>query len=691
MSRLDTGGGAISAMSRNGTRGIPRIGQTETLDAPGVVPMPVDTTAEQTIQDFASIFGLAGQLAEQTRQERDRTKARNEREQQAIDQSLIGNGAQAGAIDLPGIAGAIERGEVAPLEGEDSATFAKRIVAMRTQGQPDKYGEGYARVTDNIAAAAENMKTRAVIAGRKMALESNESAAISARTPEELNAAYEGARAIPGMSGPEGELQARASTYLSALRSWAARGKRDEFNMVLGVMGEGLFKGEIEQAKMQLSMREGQQQSAVNNDFRNTVGQMAMNYYDGKATAESIRQYIDGAPGADAETRRTQREHIDAVERARTSAQMAAYKQQRENDIKTNWINGSLGAANAGLLSQVPPQGLSIEYPDGSTVTMSRDETIRRTFDTFRYSTIERHPNDPQAQQEEMIRFSIRNGIPDPSWSNTVSAGFAAASEASTSERPFAIPPVTAEAFGLYKRLAATAPNLLDQFVSGKERDFFDLALGLQTDQTIGGTVDQAALYQASRVVMLGMGKSLGREAKDALATDSRAIAKPWFDSNMVNAHQISSMMSDRSEVLVRGGMDPKTAVDRVYKQMDRSGMNLNGRWTPLLDMNREGLSLSLSQIAKDFDQSNPVAKAGKLTLSPSPVSGLWTLVDRDTNLPASNDASKVIFSTAQLRDMQAKAEKSMDAAERQRAINANATRDQKFPYGPSFIFGGGQ
>lgn len=571
MSRLDSGGGIYTTTGRRGLPVVPDTRITESLDAPGVTPLPPDLTEANATADFARLFGMSAEYAASVAREREITKARNEREQNAIDQSLIGEGANAGSLEFPGLQAQIERGEIGPVGEETSAQFAMRVVGELTAGKPEKYREGYARIANNLAASYESVKARAGDAARAMMLSSASSNAITARDAESLDGAYAGALATPGVT----ELQAREATYLAALRDRAARGDVAGYQALRDSGRVDLFRSSFPTLDAQAA--------AVAERNRTARERGALDYIDGLYNSgmsiESVMERIDAAienGSIDNTTGRNYREMYgnkweqQQRERMKALSEMVVEEKTRQAVDATLKImeagNETIGAA------RIAGEKMTYQTPDGNEHTLNGSDLVDEAWAAKR-AQIDQSTQDPEQRMLRRIDFMRRNnGIADPEVSARA-AGIASRVVPGMAVKD--VPPIVRQAISDYVFLVKNGgQTIADRHAKDADRDFLRAAAYLSD---VTGDAGSAAIEVAvgmrrdpafAETITRAMDPTLLRQETEFLEGNPGEVDARAFIEQRARAY-----------TALGGGKTPAEAIKQAVLDFHGDHIEINGYW----------------------------------------------------------------------------------------------------------------
>lgn len=481
MSRLESGG-VYSRSSRTGGGDLPRT-RIGNLEAPGVLPLPPDFSDTHALNDFAQIFGMTADLAMAVKREQDATKARNEREQDQIDSVLRGAGASQADLEYPKMAAGIENGTI-PIGDEPSDQIAASMLDQATQGMPAPKAHGYRRMGGRLAAQIEAFKARGQAAGKELTLKEHNSDAVSARTPEELAAAYNAAR----ITTRGDDLRAQEITYLSALRAAAESGDQQRFDMVKGVMGEKVFAQEIARASGVLETARGARSRAASQAVDDRLG--AMMYSD--APIQSMRDMLNANTGmVGGEKAQQLREKIDAEEQRRFKAMDDTY----ETEAKARVVDQASGLLDAGGENGGSPfmQDVPIKLPSGKEIAFKAKDIVDAAREQ-KWAAIGKLTSEPDQQRALKAEWLSKNpGAEDPTlkalWTDVASRVRVDTTEAT-------LDPAAVAAVDEHRKWRALNPSLVARHTTPKDEAFLRV---VETASRFKGYTTQKALLMAGQ------------------------------------------------------------------------------------------------------------------------------------------------------------------------------------------------
>lgn len=440
-----------------------------------------------------------------------------------------------------------------------------------------------------------------------------------------------------------------------ALRNAAAVGDEEAFNVFADVLAKAkVDTAEIEIGRQNLKAAQHRQEAEVVDGFQNDVAGARLNGQSFDAVRSLAKSYRGKVPD---EVIQQSIEHLDAQERSaisesRTGALKAELAQHQAD------YNADVDAAvGAGLGFMVEDRKVTLSNLDEKS--LDAGDALRGSMDR-QFQRIAASTPDPEQAFARQADLASRNGYQPPQWKRTLAAGAMAATETALApegkETP--LPPAAVAGYGLYKRLKAQSPQLLESMVTDeKARDLYEVATVLQEDST--SPDDQTAMLGARRILSGPGGGPLGDTKESELKSAAAGITDRWFAGDAKNGGEIAADISRRARVFIRAGMSPDDAVSRVAKQIGDSRIIING-WAvstgdaALPDSVRAKLPEFSTDIIAKWAKAHGEEEGleeGDLTLRPSPTTGFWMLADGRTGLPVRNfgDSSEMMFAPSDL------------------------------------------
>lgn len=447
-----------------------------------------------------------------------------------------------------------------------------------------------------------------------------------------------------------------AKVVTPALRNAAAVGDAKAVDVFAESLTKaGVDQGEVEIARQNLKAAQHRQEAETVDGFQREIGRARLGGDSFDTLRKMARSYQDKGVPEDVIVQTI--EHLDAQERtaigeSRTGALKAELDQHKAT------FNASVDAAvGAGLGFMVEDQ--TVILSNGDERKLQAEDAIRGSMDR-QFANIAASTPDPEQAFARQADLASRNGYQPPQWKRTLAAGAMAATETALApegkETP--LPPAAVAGYGLYKRLKAQSPQLLESMVTDeKTRDLYEVATILQEDST--GPDDQTAMLGARRILSGPGGGPLGDVTDTKLKDAAASITDRWFAGDAKNGGEIAADISRRARVFIRAGMSPDDAVSRVAKQIGDSRIIINGWAVPtgdaaLPDSVRAKVPEFAADIIKAWAEKHGSEEGldeGDLTLRPSPTTGFWMLSDGRTGLPVRSfgDSSEFMFAPSDL------------------------------------------
>jgi len=643
--------------------GAPLTGLRGSLEAPGLVASPVDERAQRGLGELRQALGLVGAVAGDIGQTaRSIAIAQRERdaEAKALDQ---GHAAQAARTALPQIQADIAAGKFTIPQGQSIEAFVnEHFIDPGTDGMSDAFHEEYARIATptlvrEFVAKQVEIKDKA----RQENIQLLSERATAATLPATIRESVEEARRLyPEMT----DTDLMASIVMPAAKSAASSGNGAQLEAAKAVLGDR-FPAEVARLNAVYTDARAHQEARRNDDFTNTIADLYVKGQPFDQIRQSIRAY-DGKIDAkliDEQLQRVNQRERESLSNSATlslKAALGAARSQMSSRMKAAILDGHAFAV----------QDQQIEGPDGQLHKIDADGVRMAAFQD-EFARIAKTAPDPETAFAAQAELASRNGYSPPVWASTLSAGFVASTEQSLVKDPnAAMPAAAAEGFGIYKRLKAQAPGLLESMLpDAKARDFYETAYALQQLTQVGGD-DQRALLTA-RLAMSSPIALASINPRDLANAADDIVGRFWGDDK--NKTEIAGVLQSRAMPLIKLGIPPKEALSLVADQVRKSAVSLNGYsqvMTGVPDAIKRELPSISKSIAKAWSEKYGAAwsmDASDLTLRWGYTTKYLFLCDARTGIPVDGSAKKTAFSLADLlhfRDAQLSADQAAkDAA----------------------------
>lgn len=309
MSQLETPG-PPDAILRNRPVPIPRPGVTESLAAPGVVPLPyhLDKGAQMADQ-FLRAVSYTGQLASDVAIEQRRAQIRQEEVDRLAKSAHEGQAAEDFGTAIPSIQAQIENRSLIVPDGITPEEFAAEYVNQKIQGQPAAYQDRFRKL-------AVPALTRSLYAQRKAVEEQarDEDLALRAQKvavltdPAEINATIDEAKKLyPDLS----DTKLRAALVVPALNAAARAGNIGVYTAAGAALGPAdAFKIERDHAAALLEESNVRRAALAH---KTAIDGFAL-LQEKAAGVDALRAYVDSHAEIDPNTRIELRSRLRAAE-----------------------------------------------------------------------------------------------------------------------------------------------------------------------------------------------------------------------------------------------------------------------------------------------------------------------------------------------------------------------------------------
>lgn len=731
------GGAPAAATRRRGGIRMPDAGLTSTANAPGVAVSP-GADGVSLANQLATVLGVvqkSANLAEGVQQKKAyedaqrreliaQTESYNAQYEREIRSVELGDGAIAGATDLPEIQDKIATGKLARLPGvsapDQAVEVAKQLIATRRadKGMTDAQAEGYyERVLAPISSALTQRDSEVITQARQDTAVRAATAATMAKTPEELQSAYMAVKAT-GVS----DAVAGSTTYLAALKAAADAGDGARFEMVSAAMPSGMFAPEIAAARLDLLKSQDQQQGKRYESARDTIGSILYNaergvpghsFASARSTLEEMR------PGLRGDQADSMLQTINSREEEAARATMKATKDLEENQIVGSAVGQVFAAGNSGTLAfnMLAVRGLDVQTPSGATVKRTGEQLVRlatdQAFENIATEEIAAGQKgglgNRQIAQNIIGRQALwagKNGVQPDTWQSVLSAGYSGASDANVLQQgkdgTLNIPPAVIAGVELYRNLEAASPqNLHSMIRDPRQRDFYDAVSVAMSLPEIGSPeaapTPEAqqqrlalALTTASKVVFNQAGRA---PSSTAIDEQVRTLAsRGWFRDDAANTGDLYQRVQSAARVYAAMGVSPTVAVERAAKNVQNDNVFINGyyvglRGVPISDTAKSQLPAIADRLIGRYVAAEPNSglTASDLTLAHDTRTGLWrvTIKGAGISAPSSGATEGAVYFTPAGLEAEARAiGKEADAAIIARQNARNAPRPIKLPSG---------
>lgn len=635
----------------------PRVGITETLDAPGIVAGSLESHGYHQFAELERSLGLAlnagANIAAQYRQDSKEAQRLKEHE----DVHMRGLGAQQGREALPKFAEQVSNGQI-PVENPEAAVDAY-IKASTDQSNPAQ-AEGFASLRDDFLRVmyAKRAENNQLAKGESVALLANAMAS-GGDASSTIQAGD-----MAGLNTEE-----RDQAVIDAMKIVASeKGDRSRVNELRQSLSRPYPSADIQ---IETSLRESENRSRIQGerDFRNQLGALELQ----GAPIERRRDFIQSQTGVSEGVRANEMKILNTEERVKAAeAAQQLDKVTLAQEIQST-TDADVSLVRAGLGTSI--QSKTITLPSGKTHTISGTDRLESAMNIQREQIMNQEINDAKAQNRPInqntiitktANLSALNGYVPPDWKATIDAGAASASIAqlaSTENKDHQPPAVVTAGFNLYQTLKDTNPNFLASMgIHEDAKKFYELAGTVRN--LPGTTTDSDAIKRAATI----------RENPQAFDTSTQnlidsAVSKtvgPWFWTTKVEnwpsvAAEVKQLARD---VYLPAGLTVDAAVKKAVQTVNDGRVVSNGWSIKLTDPRlSQQTRTSFDQISRKFaeDYVSRYGQSEGVTtddLFLKDVNGAYALYRKD-GLLANGPAEATFFDYTQLeqaaRDLMAK------------------------------------
>jgi|GEM_PF-5501566 len=626
-----------SDFRRNLNSGAPRVGITESLNAPGTVFAPPYSKDAETINQALQALGLAANAVHvginagiQREAAIARQREMEEAEARRAEQYDRGVARQDISEHLPLILQDIQDGKIIIPDGQEIPEFFHAYLDARTEGQTDAFRREYREAgTPSLVRAMVDWQSKLKQDSIETLAEQAILPAIGSADSSEFAKA---AIALQQLGIPEQEASLRVG--LSAMQGAALQGNRQAFEAASQYLGGA---DPIQEAKLAITLEErvNQNRRATAQAAQDQVAGLLYERASGKNISyDEIRRKIDEQRSSvgDEEAFRL-RSMIDREEQQEFAGVRSQIIKSEKEQIRTEAINQS--AVNM-LNARHGPAGLNaianveVTLSDGNKYAVKREE-IRDEVITKAVEQIRGISQTPEEAISRTAEFLALNNATLPEWKNALETGanvgiFAFVSN-DNSGAPVKIPVSTIAGYNLYKQLPEP---LRASHMNEQSRMVYDMAMAAE-DYIDTGEPEKAILRALSA-------QQSGKIPR--IDIDEVRKAAPWTKS-VANASEVQSRVRRTAQLLAatNGGDVPKalrSASKMVESRMIKIGpvmLPINPDTTANIPQNLPELS---SRLSKSYLTSNPdLTNLNPSTLALLPIGGTGLFVMHETDGPA--------------------------------------------------------
>lgn len=679
-------------------------GITETPNAPGLVPMPVQLSSGQRMaSDLMRAFGVAGDLgqavdrfATQQQIAADRRDAILKKKQAEIDAAERGFATTNTNTDIQEIERSIAAGEQAPRPGEDVEAFARRILRVDDAGgigssvyQERRYEIG----APLIAAALANATQKKIETAKKEQLSTIMSGAAGADSVDAINEIVAGAKsADPSL--PESVIRRDAMTR--AINYQAEFGDIDgkKLEAFAGAAGGNVGADVLAEARQKLNTRRANLAKLQSDQFDEQVATGLLSVRDNQTTFDMLEHQIrtDWNGKVPNEKILQAVEKIDAERKAArahvTDQEKKAIRRQWESDVQSQVDAHMMNATDTMGAASLPEKfEAEISLGNGETVSasMTRDEAVQIAVDK---RMAELSKLSPEKALPEQVSYLSRNGQTYDLWKRVMSAGgVTSLIDVATNDpnKPVSIPSNAINGYALWKQVGQANRTIRDRHLppESDSAKVYELAQIVEEEM---GLPPQAALAQAiqgfaARRGNIDFDSTLNEKVDEAAST--YAFEKAYFgiwdkDVDVTNASDVRSRIIQAARAYMTVMPDtPEAAIDKAIAKVKGNttvingyAINTSGRIVP----DQKQFDAFAKNAIREYVTSHPndTFEEDQLTLVPGRADGTWMLVDAINYRPVLDWNTKGLFTNAQIVAKSREAEMKNVVANKEQSAKAD-------------------
>ena len=656
-------------------------GITETPNAPGLVPMPVQLSSGQRMaSDLMRAFGVAGDLgqavyrfATQQQIASDRRDAILKKKQAEIDAAERGVATTNTNTDIQEIERAIAAGEQAPRPGEDVEAFARRILRVDDAGgigsavyQERRYEIG----APLIAAALANATQKKIEIAKKEQLSTIMAGAAGADSVDAINEIVAGAKsADPSL--PESVIRRDALTR--AINYQAEFGDIDgkKLETFAGAAGGSVGADVLAEARQKLNTRRANLAKLQNDQFDEQVATGLLSVRDNQTTFDMLEHQIR----TDWNGKVPNEKILQAVEKidSERKAARAHVTEQEKKAIRRQWDSEVQGQVDAHMMNAADTMGAAsmpekfeteIDLGNGETMTVSktREEAVQEAVDK-RMAELSKLP--PEKALPEQVSYLSRNGQTYDLWKRVMSAGgVTSLIDVATNDpsKPVSIPSNAVNGYALWKQVGQANRTIRDRHLppESDSAKVYELAQIVEEEM---GLPSQAALAQAiqgfaARHGNIDFDSTLNQKVGEEASTYAfeKAYLGIWDkDVDVTNASDVRSRIIQAARAYMTVMPDaPEAAIDKAIAKVKGNttvingyAVNTSGRIVP----DQKQFDAFAKTAIREYVASHPndTFEEDQLTLVPGRADGTWMLVDAINYRPVLDWNTKGLFTNAQI------------------------------------------
>jgi hypothetical protein len=688
MSQFPLEGGlpAVSKLRRSRSSGPTTLGITEDLNAPGVVPLPVEPTRSQRMIDqLSNVLGVAGQAVEaagavsaQDAARANRARAMLQEKQSEIAQADRGQGSLDARSATPELERQILAGELKPGVGPDGQPvtdeqFAEQYLAGRTNGLSQDYADAFAshakpQIMEALARRREATLNLATAQNQDLIL----AGIATDNTPDSLE---QSVSLLKGNNPKLSDPAARALVSLHAINNATDLADPEALDRAAKFAGDtfapnvAVARTRIETRKLENKMRD---QVATMDTFRSRLGlgEPADSVYADAVIAEKEGK-ISGTDLLAMRTRFDEEQRAVAREATRQLDTVSTQQWKANlNSVATAIMES--GDKNGGA-SQLPPKFRFIT-PSGKEETITRQELVGSIVeDKFKLiDENEQTARDPDLNLAQKVDFLAKQGggaVYEP-WKAALNGVASQALRVDVANGR--VPDAVVGAVDLYERLLAKKAYgvIGDHLTDEQSRNVLRLVDAVKRNMRGGGSgIGMTAQEALTTVLKSGNVRGLQNFSPVALHGEAGDAAKDVLGNfkKAENTDDIERVLSEKAGMYrALTGIGDAAAIARAGTDMLEDMQIIDGQ---AVFVRGRSIPRNMDQIAPAIKQEFLAEHGKSLGLSESdtsllvdPISGLVTvqtkvggIVPRDAPAFTLDDARQISAFAYQLQNMTAR------------------------------------
>ncbi len=266
---------------------------------------------------------------------------------------------------------------------------------------------------------------------------------------------------------------------------------------------------------------------------------------------------------------------IDTAQAKLNAQQTAAdAESQLGEELDTAWGKGE-------ALFRSP---VSMPTASGGTKEVSVDDQVKqaaqRALDRSQKIAVDRKETPEQTQDRELEEFAA-NGVKQPEWFRVMDAGASAATVPNVSlDQP---PDVLVQGYEKYKTLYGKAPVYLEQNLTGKAADFYEMVrVGEEMgwDQRLSMSVAMRANApgaSADEATQRAQFQKLNNKVSDVVSNKKSGGFLGFFGTAPVNEGTVKTELNRYAQLYMKMGLGEDDAIERASARFEKNYFNFNG------------------------------------------------------------------------------------------------------------------